>query len=524
MDKTRKIATRTKYIAAGGALFLVQAIINGVIIFREGWHFQGFDIPYLYTALQKYHDSLIQVSGFYNSFVAMGYHDNISSPLYYLAEAIAQIGHPSPPWFRLTGTFALLCIFLAAYFTPSAMSPRIDRIVTAVTVTSTPAVLFVCRYLDDYAMHMFLLIVGAALIVKSENGKNRKIFLPFYFLPVVAFWMTFMVTHFLIAMVSLGGMYCYSLFWRLRDGNKKIVKIIVGEIPWIAVSLLLVFLTAKTRGIPSGESLFSYYSSEAGAYLFPGTSLVDHLLSYPGALFFSSVGVITCLLALANVIPKFRSTDALLYLIWMAAPLLILTAITKKNHYYIWFAVPAISILAASTVTRFPVRWKTIWIGACLLFSVMHLFHFASPLEELSDNEIFESGNIGMNMDFIDRNEQNRIDDFANAQKVLALAEKCGSINGRNFVSYHPDPFNWRPVRLYFAMLTLNQGPIYWFVASIPKEVADNAVIVRLDSGYAIRAHEKIQDDLRSQIFSTHSQVFQTSDYRVFCPTLNPEP
>ena len=509
---------KNRSLAAGVAVVSILVAIECAVIFTEGWHFRGFDICYLYTALQNFHSAVVDQSGFLNLIVATGFHDNPASPLYIASTMLGHLGKPSPEWFRASGLVVLVFIFSASYHLRPKPCPSIDRLVMAVSVATAPAVFLVCRYLDDYSLHILLLLIGAVALVRSDYGRKTTAAISFYVVPAASLFLAHMITHFLIAMMSWAGMYFFSVAARIRAGDQRFALEVKKEIPRLVLCAVLLILAAINRGLPFGAEFFSYYSQEAGGNYAFGASFADHLLAYPEVVAFSAAGLILCGLACACLLPGFRSRRAGLFLFWFLPPLLLLTVAAKKNVYYIWIAVPAVSLLASEVINRLPARWKKLWVLACLGFAAMHLFHFASPLESLINGKVFETGPAVINENTVERDRLAKSSDMILAQAVLDHASKCGDPRGRPLVAYHPSPFLWRPVRLYFAMLSIDRRPKYWFADLMPFEVSMQAVVVRIDSGTEELSGEPIQDDIWARRFSSHREIFQSAEFRVYCP------
>ncbi len=148
----------------------------------------------------------------------------------------------------------------------------------------------------------------------------------------------------------------------------------------------------------------------------------------------------------------------------------------------------------------------------------MHLFYFASPLEGFIDTSVFETTHGMINQDNAQWEEPKQKNDIILARRVLAAGARCGNLQGRELVAYYPSPFLWRPIRLYFTMLTLDRGPQYW-IADMPiSHVSKRAAVVRIDKGIEEFSQEPIQDDLKPRVFPDHQELFRSNQMRVYCP------
>ncbi|MEM2915635.1 MAG: hypothetical protein QXH91_09615, partial [Candidatus Bathyarchaeia archaeon] len=389
-----------------------------------------------------------------------------------------------------------------------------------------PIIFFVTRYLEDFGLHMLVLLLGASILLHNRMGRITSRVLPFYFLPALDFLLTHAITNFFITMMSFLGIYLYSVFARIKDF--KFTSVVKSESPRLLLAALALIIVNRIR-IPGGiTELLRYYQTEATAFEATkyGAQLAPwfvHALAYPSVLLFSSAGVILCAIALLNIKWRLRSPHSWMYLLWILIPLLFLTPIGKKNTYYVWILTPAISLLAAEVILRLPNKIKKLWVVTCFAFAALHFINFASPLEQLADIPVFQGHYLMNNI----QNEKGFTKNvFKTARDAIELAERCGDIKNKPLVIVQPPVIS--PAKLYFVMLYLDQRPIYWFPRNL--DPAEKFIAIEI-----LECEERKRPDMWEmwdytlgsgyidKLRSSHALVYESEKYRVHCPKENVE-
>ena len=521
--RTQRFKTADLAITTAALGFLVA--VNTSIIFRQGWIFSGFPHNYLFSALQTYLDEVRCFESGCNTAWPISLLENLDSPLYWISTWLGQIGQPTPPWFRLTGVVVLVLTFLAAYFLrPSPVSPT-DRLVTALTLCTAPVVLTICRYHEDYGFQILLLVVGAGSLLHSRMGRDTLKAIPFYLVPALFFFTTRTTTMFLIACMCLFGMYVYTVADRLRDRSVAILSFVKIESIRIALVALSMILVVWLRTQAGFEAHFLYFLDETIRIEAAKASWLKYLTAYPRYLIFGGAGVMICLVAAMNAFKRFRGGAFGLFLLWMVVPLIFLSAMTKRNIHYAWFLVPALALLAAGAVSRFPLFWKRLWLVFCLGGAAFHIINVISPLYLLADYQQFELGmNLENNEQFLHYNHRTKQENLQEAGKVLELAQVCGPLEDMVLVVYYE--CETHPDGLYFSMLHLNPEPTYWFLEFV-LDLPYPAVVVRIRDldGISNDFCSTWDDQFKQTIamltevaVADHALVFASEKYRLYCP------
>lgn len=510
---------KTAIVAIASLCALVA--INSLIIFREGWVFVGFPHCYIYTALEKYYGIITGIpKGNESQWLAWNWNanDNIFSPLYYLSTLLGHLGKPTPPWFRLTGVVLLILIFMVSYFMFPAPQSSIDRLLVAMTISTTPIVFFITRYLEDFGFNILILLLGAMILLNSAIGEKTLKALPFYLLPFLSFVSSFMATNFVLMMMSFCGIYLYSILFRSKE--KGLLPVIVSEIPRLVVAAVPFLFVKKIRPLTSiplgyyGDEMARFGAREIGA---PIISSLFKFLAYPSVLFFSAAGVFLCLIALLNFHKKLRGLYVWMYLLWMLIPLAILTPIPKKSTFYVWLLAPAISLLAVEVILKFP-RWaKVSWLALCFVFAALHLVCHASPFERhVFARQLWDVSPLIKDHCY----EKDRMQQSVEAaRKVLKLAEKCKDVKNYPIVAIHN--FRLHPMDLYFSMLYLNQKMTYWFLKGMNLE-EERVIFVEVidDEQTSLKLKEPPEEVSiqHKRLEKNHVIVYETENHRVYCP------
>lgn len=502
-----------------GTAFIIAAIlvlVEVIIILQEGWLVRKLPLGYLYTALQKYFNTVEFQFGFWNTNMAVGFHDNLLCPLYMVSTLFGHLIGPTPMVFRMASVLFLVIIFIVSYFLYPKSDP-INRLVTAVTVTTTPVVFYVGRYLEDYVLGILLLLISAAVANRILLKPKFYAGFVFYLMPAVAFGSLLMITNFIIWCMAWAGIFLFLMIGQRKNFESwgNFLKWKIGRIALGVLGFVLVWLFHSSLSV---QSFVNYYIAES---MQPGISPVawyQHFVAYPKMLLLSSAGVIYCGLAMLSFTKRFRFVNQAMYVWMVLLPLIALTLMTKKNHYYVWMIAPIVAIMAAGCVTNFPVWLKKIWIGICVAFALLHLVNWASPLERFLDDSIVEAQNVKLG----DRLYGKAVDieqALRTAARVLPLADQCDLPKTAPLIAISKGTSS--PEALYFAMLYLDQDRSYWFINDCPFPVFQEAVVIFVDSPNAgqeqllpIDPSSKILDNFSN----SHRLLNKTAHEEIYCP------
>ena len=506
-NQTGFLDRRAVLLAVLIGIFLV--ILNVTIIFNEGWDFAGYPHCYQYSALQHFFDRFNPGSESPNYYFPSGRENDNEyfSVLYTLSSLMGRIGKPSPPWFRLSAVFLWIFVYVLAYWHLPAPAKPSDRLITAVMVGTMPVVFIMGRYLEDHIVHIALLLVTATILGHGRLGADRRRSWPLYFLPGLAALLTHMLTNFLIMMLSFAGMILYSYFVRRKELLHG--RVLFREVGlWLiggAIVVVVVFFRINRFNI---QQLGGYYVTEAanqsGSWL--------KLLAYPEVLVLSAAGVGLCILALLAFWPPARCKQAGLYLCWLVLPLVVLTLVQKKNTYYIWYAAPAVTLLAAGVIRRASGRVKAAVLIVSLVFAGGHLFDLAGNWEWLIEQNLFQG-----NMPFYLQSggKANETELLAEAQKVLDLAAECGELKEQAILAVSD---YWASVPLAFALQYLKRGQYYvpknpnwsWIIQGV---VVDSLPIGSDGTDSLIPGVQQRY----LEFINSHIPTRQVSGYRIYC-------
>ena len=498
---------RAVLLAAAMGIFLV--ILNVTIIFNEGWEFSGYPHSYQYSALQQYYDRFNPGSEppqYY--FPAGGENDNEHfSVLYALSSLLGRIGQPTPPWFRLSAVFLWLFVYILAYWhLPKGARPS-DRLITAVMVGVTPVVLTMGRHLEDHIVHIALLLVTATILGHGRLGADRRRSWPLYFLPGLAALLTHMLTNFLIMMLSFAGMILYSYFVRRKELLHG--RVLLREVGlWLASGVVAAAVMFFRISRNSMEQLSGYYVTEAANQ--SGSWLT--LLAYPEVLVLSAAGVSLCILALIAFSPPARSKQAGLYFFWLVLPLVVLTFSQKKNTYYIWYAAPAVTLLAAGVIRRTPQWAKAAVLLICLTAAGGHLVGQPAYWERVIHHDLFQGQT---SFELRKRNNVEQPEILAEARKMLELAAGCGELKEKSLLVLSD---RWASLPLAFALMYLERGRYY--LPHDPEGVWPKQGVVVDSLPIGSDGTDSLIPGAQQrylEFITSHQPTFTEGDYRIYC-------
>ena len=499
---------RRAAIAAACLAFVVG--VNAYVVFSEGWAFDGFPHGYLYTALQVHQDRDVY-DGADDAYWGPLLDNWDYSPVYRIASVFASIGEPTPPWFRLAGCALLAAIFVVSCWLPVGAQP-VDRLLTALVVSTTPVLMFATRYVDDHALHVLILLVAAALLVRSRNGRRLAIVWPVYGLFALGLLFTHMVTNFLIAAFCLACMIAWTLAVRVReDGAGALAR----ELPRVLVAFVLVAAVAALRYTSADFTAFlDYYRGQSGQTLGAG-SWIARALAYPRLLVFGQAGLAVSLVAALNLVPRLRGKDAGLYAAWLVVPLVALSVLGKKNGDYVWYLVPAVALLAAGVLHRAPAWGKWLAVGVCLVFAGLHAVGHASPLVGLVDRAAFQSAELTKESRLVvDEGET-----IAEAWNVIAATRACKSGAHPALLLFGVPPSQSVQVPLQFAVSMLAPECAFWAIDAEHADFRRGVVAVELlDEKY--RRGDVVTPWQQHTLDALHAALVvarQTPTLRVWC-------
>lgn len=492
--------------------------INIAVIFSEGWTVKKRPLGYSYTALQKFYHSIECREGICNTLLSNESTDNLASPIYWVSSAMAYLFGPTPPVFRLTSVLFLCCIFILSFHMDST-EKFINKLLTAVTVTATPALLFSGRYLEDYAFGTLLLVAAAFCAVRSIEKSKSVFSLMFLALPIITYLSMLTSTDFILWMTGWGGLFLGKLYY-LTKQDRPVYKTFIFEAIGGAASVFCLLLIMKLRASYPATGFFEYYRGEMTNQKYDFISWFDHLITYPKVILLSSVGFVYCAVACFGFSKKHRGRHNVLYLMMILIPLIVLTLINKKNHYYIWMFVPAIAFLAAGSVSGMPVLLKRGWILLCLILAAMHLIGESAPLERYLDELVIENKHMGVGAELsLSGTEFDFKSSMPVAKKVLEMVNQCRlPKNAPVIVRTNRNP---RPFVIYYCMLYQNQDHSYWFFDDMPTSIMKNAAIIEIRFGEGKEKRFSGFVDLTGDApynFFRHQLVASVSNIKLFCP------
>ena len=262
--------------------------------------------------------------------------------------------------------------------------------------------------------------------------------------------------------------------------------------------------------------LAAYYAGETGHATAAGSlPLWVRLAAYPQLLALGAAGVLLSLLALLNVLERYRGPGAALYLGWLLVPLLLLCFLPKKTTIYAWYLAPAVALLAAGAVSRFPAWLKWAVIAGSVVLAATQNYN-ESPLEGLVNLRPFQTPDR-LYMSRISIDEEEILD---LAREGLDLAARCGPIDGRPFLLFNMPPAPSTLMPHYFAMLLLDQRPRYRILFQERRMYPPETIaleVKRDDRQHFPQETLHIYADTVAALRGQFEVVFETEDFRLYC-------
>lgn len=499
-------------LAAVFICLFVLVLVNTVIVFQEGWDFTGCPDSRLFQAQTRFHHTDSHMRAL----------DSTLHPMFQLGGLFAWIGQATPPWYRLTGSFVLVIIFLLVYAIRPGPLSHSDRLTAACVVCTTPIVFYTSRLFEVHIFQILVLLAAVASLQHSSMGRDRRWFALFFLMPVFSLWITDTPTQWGVAMTSLPGMYLYTL-WK-RSGTRSLWSIFKQDLPLILLAIAALVVFALARFNQQQFDLFlNYYSSEAFEFDriehdgFQPLSWYRQILAYPQVLVFSASGLLLCLLAAGQILPRYRSKQVWLYLLWIIPPLLFFSYLQKKNTFYGWYMAPAISLMAADTVLRFNKWLKTAAIVLFMLLAVLHLRYWISPLEAWMDIEAFEMHNPDRLVAKVGLDE-NEIKSRAAEMNDLLLA--CANLDRRSlYILEYPARTQVQPYM--FQMANLNAKPNYQVWGTHVKQFSVTDMVIELKNEVEPEPEPEKEIYLLPEIMGLMREVLpltlENEKYRLYC-------
>ena len=463
-------------VIAAALCALVLAALQTHVIFSQGWSFTGIPHGYVSSALQVYYDRDVAIGSDDDPVLATEMDNRTYSPLYRISTLLGWIGEPTPPWFRMTGVVLLLFIFVAAWYASGPERDPIDRLLTAVVVSTTPAVLHVTRRLEDHGLYVLALVAAVAIARHAMARPRRPAWdAALYALPGLVFFFGLMYTYQTIVCVNLACILAYYGAWRIaRRGRRELWQELAR---WLFAGAMVVLAIAIRSEPEHLRGLLNYYMQESGSDVI--ATAWDHAIAYPQLLFYGMAGPLLCALAALNVSRRLREPHAGLLLAWAVVPIALLSLAAKKELMYGIYAAPAIALLACSPLFRLP-AWAKGAAIAGLLAAAVGLGANPFPLAGRIDSLALYNGSIQLPEEELRADKEPLL---ADAQAILDTAAECGPLNDQAIlVLARGWPNRWL-TPLNFAMLSLDRRPRYLLPILLEDRPYDRATIVDCDPG-----------------------------------------
>ncbi|MBZ0271519.1 hypothetical protein K8I61_05755 [bacterium] len=491
--------------------------MNAYVVVDEELNVRGFPHLYHVTALQKYFGlTETQLRATDNDFAVDTMGNNWRfSPLYAASTLAMRIGGTSIEAIRLSGQVFLVGIFVCALAIGRKRFAFSDRLIVATAVAVTPSVLSMSREIEDHNLHVLVLVLAAMNLDDRDNRRSRDLPLPFYFLPAIDVLVTHMFTNAVVAMISFAAMYAAFIVPAVRSSPKKVL----AHESW-RVALSAVALAAALVVRFGAQSLYitlMYYGEETNQAV--AAHLPRHPLAYPQALFFGAVGLGLTLAAVPALWKRYRFEGFWVYGAWALAPLAVLSLMAKKHNNYVWYAAPAVAIIAARVSWHLPRRIK-IAIPALLLLSAAgrHLCDI-TPAEDWIDRQVYYHGvyadltaRLYIEPDIV----------AAYAREIEQLDQSCDR-PGRAILLFGNASENFVLV-LNFVMLrddpTRETFGISPEVRRYPRSLAAVELLHPVLSDVPARSyfHSDDQDRVRRVLRKSHVPADLGADLRLWCP------
>ena len=217
--------------------------------------------------------------------------------------------------------------------------------------------------------------------------------------------------------------------------------------------------------------------------------------------------------ALVSLRKKNRAPGWGLALAMVLVPLAVLTLVPKKNVHYIWYAAPAIGLLAAGVLRTFP---RAVAMAACALFlflAALQTTKGSGTLENRIDPAAFYGGNT---YPIVATNRFSAKSPEPLARRLAEALSACGEVEGRPLIVYGPRATVVRD--LLFALMWIEPRPVYWHLDMTPPAVPPHAMALELredPTGGASVSHQ-----FQASVERIHQLLplaMETDDARVYC-------
>ncbi|MBZ0271518.1 hypothetical protein K8I61_05750 [bacterium] len=478
--------------------------INVFVTLTDGPGVRGFPHPNQLTALHKYMgftEEVLRASD--NQFSVDTQNNNWRFSVAYAASsAVAAIAGPSVRTMRLSGQIFLVAIYFAALAIGRKRLALLDRVIVATAVASTPVVMSMSRVIEGHNVHALILLLAAGWLDRGDEPNARRPAWPLYFLPAVDALMAHTFTNFVIAMMSFAAIYLVYLVQIARIAPSLALR---REAPWIAAGAVAAVTAIVVRfGVDRLAIMIPYYGIEMD--LPPETGTSTSFFLYPEELFFVALGVGLTLAALPAASKRFRFGGFWMYVAWALVPLVALGFVSKKQNYYIWYAAPALAIIAGRVLGRLPGAFRALAPMLLILLAVARQIGDISPLADFVERDkfLFKIYHNPDGRSHLATGEVSRLAEAINGQ-----AKACG-IPVRDLLVFGDIP-ETSLATLRFRLQVLHPDTLLWGIRASKMGYPDRLVAAEIHNPDAVAAANLSVDDQagRTQVLERLSQTHE---------------
>jgi hypothetical protein len=304
-----------------------------------------------------------------------------------LPELAGQVfGRWSEPDVLVSLSFLSLLFSMAVIY--ASLRPRIGSLcaLTAVSLLpSMPAVAYAVRRWDVHAPQLVLLSIGfAAVLCSRQLSRLRWALLFGGVIAIGAFWSSRATDNLLLllALASMGVSEAVQGLWKGRAADGYRIDRWRSALGLSICSCVLAYLV-WFHVLPDSSGGFAYYVQEVdhiGGVAQASPMSLEQLGAYVGYLYWRSMGpVVGFLFAMLAPLALLRGKRLAALWGWLILPLLILSIIPKKNHYYvsvIWICFPIAIAYGLHTLHR---KLQPAVCGFVVVFAFVPLLARSSP-------------------------------------------------------------------------------------------------------------------------------------------------